>query len=168
MNRKMPSWKHIFQQFLAWRPVSWLMARILHHADTFLLRLSRGRMTFAQLSGLPIIELTTTGAKTGKQRTLPLTGLPDGEKYILIASNFGQANHPGWYYNLKANPECIVKKNGEVEKYIAREADERENQHYFDMAVSYYIGYAAYKQWAGDRKIPVMVLEPKDSSANLR
>ncbi len=103
---------HIFQQFLSSRPITWLMVHILHHADTLMLHLSRSKMTFAQFSGLPIIELTTTGAKSGKQRTLPLTGLPDGEKYILIASNFGQTHHPGWYHNLKANPQCTVKKNG--------------------------------------------------------
>jgi deazaflavin-dependent oxidoreductase (nitroreductase family) len=133
----------------------------LHHADIFLLRLSRGKWTFAELPGLPIIELTTTGAKTGRQRTLPLTGLPDGEKIGLIASNFGQKKNPAWYYNLKANPECIVKKDGQTRTYIAREADDQENKFYYDMAVSYYIGYAAYKQRAGERKIHVMVLEPK-------
>ena len=152
----------IFQQFLAWRPISWLMARVLHHADALVLRLSGGRLTAAQISGLPIIELTTTGAKTGKQRTIPLTGLPDGEKYALIASNFGQDHHPGWYFNLKANPECTVKKDGQVGSYIAREADAQENKYYYDMAISYYIGYAAYKEWASHREIPVMVLEPKE------
>jgi deazaflavin-dependent oxidoreductase (nitroreductase family) len=151
----------LFQKFLAWRPISWFMARALHHADALMLRLSGGKLTIAQISGLPIIELTTTGAKTGVQRTLPLTGLPDGDKYALIASNFGQDHHPGWYYNLKANPECTVTKNGRAGTYIAREADEGENKYYYDMAISYYIGYAAYKQRAGDRKIHVMILEPK-------
>ena len=152
----------VFQQFLAWQPISWLMARVLHHADTFLLRLSRGKWTFAQITSLPIIELSTTGAKTGKQRTLPITGLPDGEKYALIASNFGQKRNPAWYHNLKANPECIVKKNGHTGVYVAREAEAQENKHYYAMATSYYIGYAAYKQRASHRKIPVMVLEPKE------
>lgn len=137
------------------------MARFLHHADTWILRLSSGRLTFAQFSGLPIIELTTTGAKSGKRRTLPLTGLPDGDKIALIASNFGQAHHPAWYFNLKANPECTVKKDGREAVYIAREADKSENRHYYDMAISYYIGYAAYKQRAKNRRIPVIVLEPK-------
>jgi deazaflavin-dependent oxidoreductase (nitroreductase family) len=155
----------IFQQFLAWQPISWLMARLLHRADALLLRLSGGRWTFGQLPGLPIIELTTTGAKTGKQRTLPITGFPDGEKYALIASNFGQDRNPAWYYNLKANPECVVKKDGQTGTYIAREADEGENNYYYDMAISYYIGYAAYKQRAGNRKIPVMVLEPKPQTS---
>lgn len=152
----------IFQRFLSWEPISWLMARLLHHADAFLLRLSNGKLTFAQMAGLPTIELTTTGAKTGKQRTLPLTGLPDGKKYALIASNFGQKNNPAWYYNLKANPECVVKKDGHARTYIAREADAEENRYYYDMAISYYIGYAAYKQRTSHRKIPVMVLEPKE------
>ena len=150
-----------FQKFLAWKPVSLLMARILHHADALLLRLSRGRHTFAELSGLPIIELTTIGAKSRQPRTLPITGLPDGEKYALIGSNFGQLHNPAWYYNLKANPECVVKKDGVEKKYIAREADEEENMRYYDLAISIYIGYAAYKQRAAHRKIPVMVLEPK-------
>ena len=161
MGIKITFLQRSFQQFFALRPVTWLMARILHHADALMLRLSGGRMTFAQFSGLPIIELTTTGVKTGKQRTLPLTGLPDGEKYALIASNFGQAHHPSWYYNLKANPECIVKKDGQEGIYVAREADESENKYYYDMAISYYIGYAAYKQRAAHRQIPVMVLEPQ-------
>ena len=151
----------IFQHFWAWKPISWLMARLLHHADTLLLRVSGGKWTFAQLSGLPIIELTTTGAKTGKQRTIPIAAFPDGKKLALIASNFGQKNNPAWYYNLKTNPECVVKKDGQVGTYIAREAAGQEYDQYYDMAVSYYIGYAAYKQRAGNRKIPVMVLESK-------
>lgn len=157
----------IFQRFLSLRPVTWLMVRILHHADMFLLRLSGGKINFTEISGLPIIELTTTGAKSGKLHALPLTGLSDGEKYILIASNFGQTHNPGWYYNLKANPECIVKRQGIEGVYIAREATDDETSHYFDIAISIYIGYAAYRQRASHRKIPVMLLEPKDSSANL-
>ena len=152
----------VFQQFLALRPISWLMARILHPADSFLLRLSHGKWTFAQLAGLPIVEVTTTGAKSGKQYTLPLTGLPDGKKYILIASNFGQTRNPAWYYNLKANPECIVRENGRCGVYIAREATAQENKDFFAKAISYYVGYAVYRQRATYRNIPVMVLEPKD------
>ncbi len=161
MNKKLSSLQRFFQQIFALQPVSWLMARILHHADTLLLRLTGGKLTFAQFSGLPIIALTTTGAKTGKRRTIPLTGLPDGDKYALIASNFGQKQYPAWYHNLKANPECTVTKDERSGVYLAREAEGQEYNRYFDMAVSYYIGYAAYKKRAKNRKIPVMVLEPK-------
>jgi deazaflavin-dependent oxidoreductase (nitroreductase family) len=106
--------------------------------------------------------LITTGAKTGKQHTIPLAGFSDEKKFVLIASNFGRKNNPAWYYNLKANPECIVQKDGLKKTFIAREADDRENKYYYDMAISYYIGYAAYRQRAKNRKIPVMVLEPKN------
>ena len=160
-KNKLPRWQYLLHQFFALRPISWLLARILHHADTLMLCLSDGKLSFAQFSGLPIIELTTTGAKSGKKRTLPLTGLPDGDRYALIASNFGQAHYPGWYYNLKANPECLVTKDGRTGVYIAREADEQEYIYYFDMAISYYVGYEAYKKRAANRKIPVMILEPK-------
>lgn len=168
MRENSPPLQRIFQQFIALRPVSWLMAQILHRADALLLRLTGGKLTFAQFSGLPIIELTTTGAKSGKQRTLPLTGLSDGDKYVLIASNFGQKRYPAWYHNLKENPECTVTKGGQTGVYISREVNGQEHEYYFDMAVSYYIGYAAYRKGAKNRKIPVMVLEPKDSSANPR
>jgi deazaflavin-dependent oxidoreductase (nitroreductase family) len=161
MTKRIPFWQRFFQQFFASRPISWLMARILRHADTFLLRLSGDRLTCAQFSGLPMIELTTSGARSGKPRTVPLAGYPDGEKIILIASNFGQDHNPAWYHNLKAHPECTVTKNGRTRTYLAREASEQENKYYYDMATSYYIGYAAYKHRAKNRKIPVLVLEPK-------
>jgi deazaflavin-dependent oxidoreductase (nitroreductase family) len=158
--------KHAFftlsvQKFLASAPMSWLMAQILHHMDALVLRLSGGKQTLAGITGVPIVQVTTIGAKSGHHRRLPLTGLPDGENYVLIASNFGRAHHPGWYYNLKANPECTVNKGGTVRTYVAREADEIETKHYYDLAVKYNYGYAVYKQRAGKRRIPVMILEPK-------
>jgi deazaflavin-dependent oxidoreductase (nitroreductase family) len=143
------------------RPVTAFVASILHYVDGFILRISGGRLDISRASGLPVIELTTTGAKSGLPRTLPLAGYPDGDKLVLIASNYGRERHPAWYYNLKANPECTVKKDGIEKSYIAREADEQENDYYYEIAISYYIGYAAYKQRAGSRKIPVMILEPK-------
>ncbi len=142
------------------RPVSAVMARILHHADTFLLRISGGRLDFTRAAGLPVIELTTTGAKSGLPRTHPLAGYPDGDKYVLVASNFGRKRHPAWYHNLKANPECTVKVNRRVTTCIARETEGEEHEQYWQLAVSYYVGYEAYRQRAGNRKIPVMVLEP--------
>ena len=168
MHRKPNAFQRFLHRFLMLRPVSALLARVLHHADNFALRLSRSRWTFAGLVGLPIIQLTTVGAISGQPRTVPLVGLVDGEKIALIGSNFGGANHPGWVYNLKANPECIVKQNGQMGTYIAREADEGENKYYYNMAISYYVGFAAYKQRAKNRKITVMVLEPKNSSTNSR
>ncbi len=149
-----------FQRFLMWKPVSTVLAIVLRPVDVFLLRLSGGRWDITRISGLPVIEVTARGAKSGLPRTIPLAGLPDGDKYILIASNFGRECNPAWYYNLKANPECVVKKKGCSCTYLARETDGDERAHYWDLAVSYYVGYEAYRQRAAHRKIPVMVLEP--------
>jgi F420H(2)-dependent quinone reductase len=78
----------------------------------------------------------------------------------LIGSNFGQKNNPGWYYNLKANPECEVQFRGRSEKYLARETVGEEREKYWQLAVSYYRGYEIYKTRAAHRQIPVMILEP--------
>src|SRR5712692_4720625 len=87
-------------------PGSWFFARVLHHIDRPVFRLTRGRHTLASLlSGLPVVMLTTTGARSGVLRTVPVLGLPTPDGLAVIASNYGQERHPSWYYNLRANPQ---------------------------------------------------------------
>lgn len=162
INIKPNAYQKLVHRFLMLRPVSAFLSVALHRADTFLLRLTRGQYTVTRIVGLPIIQLTTKGAKTGQLRTIPLVSLPDRESIALVASNFGQKHNPGWYYNLKANPECDVRFNGRAQKYIAREATGDERDHFFQIAVSYYAGYERYEERAAPRHIPVMVLEPKE------
>ncbi|MEF8859174.1 MAG: nitroreductase family deazaflavin-dependent oxidoreductase [Halolamina sp.] len=78
--------------------------------------------------GAPTIKLTTTGAKTGKERNVPVLGLKNGERWILVASNWGRAQHPAWYHNLKANPEVKLTFKNRTGKYVAEEltGDERD------------------------------------------
>jgi deazaflavin-dependent oxidoreductase (nitroreductase family) len=161
VNIRPNTFQKLIHRFLELRLASAFLAKTLYRADKILLRLTRGQHTVTRIVGLPIIQLTTKGAKTGQLRTMPLVSLPDGEKIILIASNFGQKRSPGWYYNLKANPECEVCFNGTSLKYIARETVHDECERYFRMAISYYAGYEKYKERAVHRHIPVMVLEPK-------
>lgn len=153
--------QRLVHRFLILAPVSAFLARILPSMDKLALRLSKGRWTFTGLVGLPIIELTTVGAKSGQRRTLPLVGLQEEERIVLIGSNFGRAHHPAWYHNLKAHPECEVQINGRRSCYVAREAQGEERERYWQLAVSYYAGYEKYKVRAGKRTIPVMLLEPK-------
>ena len=150
-------------RFLMLKPVSRLLSKILYRADNLLLWASKGKLTVTRIVGLSVIQLTTKGAKTGKLRAMPLISFPDGEKLALIASYFGGEHNPGWYYNLKANPECEVRINGRIGKYIARESFDEEREKYFQMANSFYEGYGKYRERAAHRHIPVMVLEPKDS-----
>jgi len=170
MNVEPNAFQKLVHRFLMLKPISSFLAVALHHADNLLLRLTRGRNTVTRIVGLPIIQLTTTGAKTGQLRTMPLVSLFDGERIALIASNFGQKHNPAWYYNLKKNPECEVGFDAKSLKYIAREAMDQEREKYFQMGISYYAGYGIYENRAAPRKIPVMVLEPKKqfASSNLR
>ena len=87
------------QRFLRWSvataPMSWVYVRVLHHIDRPLYRLTRGRHSLVSLvSGLPVVMLTTTGARTRQQRVSPVVGLPDGDNLAVIASNWGSAIIP--------------------------------------------------------------------------
>ncbi|HEX2696609.1 MAG TPA: nitroreductase family deazaflavin-dependent oxidoreductase, partial [Anaerolineales bacterium] len=142
------------------RPGSWVLARILHHIDKIVFQLSRGRQTAASaLAGIPTIMVTMKGAKSGKLRDVPLLGTPDGERYILIGSNFGQRHHPGWVYNLRANPNVTVALDGKSSAYRAREVKGEEREECWKKGLRAYSGYVAYDLRAG-REIAVFVLEP--------
>jgi deazaflavin-dependent oxidoreductase (nitroreductase family) len=145
------------------RPMAWLFARVLHHLDGPVMRRSAGRHSVsAALTGLPIIELTTLGARSGESRTLPLVGVPDGDRLVLVASNYGKQQNPAWYYNLKANPRCSVAFRGQRHEMDASEAEGEERQRLWDLDVAVYPPRNHYAQRAGNRRIPVMVLRPAE------
>ena len=150
-------WIH---RFFMLRPVTAFFSPWIHQLDLWLLKLTKGKYTATQILGWNIIQLTTIGAKTHQPRAMPLLGSFDGNKIALIASSFGSRHNPGWYYNLKKNPECEVQYTGHSKSYVAREAEGCEREKYWQLAPSYYGGYETYKARAG-RKIPVIVLEPK-------
>jgi len=161
MNIRPNAFQRFLHRLLLPRPVSAFVAVVLHHVDALLLRLTNNRYTVTEFAGLPVLQLTTIGAKTGKQRKTMLVRLQEGEKIALIASNYGRAHNPGWYYNLKANPECQVLFNEKSATYIAHEAEGEEREKYWQLALSYYAGYEKYRARAVHRRIPVMVLKPK-------
>jgi hypothetical protein len=67
------------------RPMAWLFARMLHRLDGPVLRRSQGRRSVTSaLTGLPIVELTAVGARSGKPRTLPIVGVPDGDRLVVL------------------------------------------------------------------------------------
>lgn len=147
------------RRLIALRPVTWGLSHTFHHLDRTVIRMSDGRTTAAALfTGLPMISLTTTGAKSGQARTVPLVGIPDGERLILIASNWGQDKHPAWYHNIRANPRVTVSHNGRSEEFTAREVAGEEREACWRQAVALYPGYGDYAVRTR-RAIPVIVLE---------
>jgi deazaflavin-dependent oxidoreductase (nitroreductase family) len=145
-------------------PLSWLYARTLHHLDRVVFRLSRERATFVSLlTGLPIVMLTTTGAKSGRRHTLPLVALPDGDRLVVIASNYGQARNPAWYHNLRANPRATVCFEGVTRDMVARELEGEERERHYERGIEIYPGWTQYRSRTREhRTIPVMELAPPE------
>lgn len=142
------------------KPVTAFFAPRTHVIDGFFLRITNGKHTLSEILGWNIIQLSTTGAKSGKPYTTILIGLMDGEHIALIGSNFGRRQNPSWYYNLKKNPDCKARMGGVLRKYIAREMEGKEREYYWKLAVAHYAGYEKYRERATHRRIPVMLLEP--------
>jgi len=87
-------WQRLGRRVVASRPGSWLLSRTLHRVDQPLLSISGVRISIPRtFAGLPVVRLTTTGAKTGVDRTVPLVGFREGEEWVLIASNWGRDEH---------------------------------------------------------------------------
>jgi deazaflavin-dependent oxidoreductase (nitroreductase family) len=156
-------WQRIIQRLASIEFISAaILSRHLHRWDAAVLRWSKGKKSLtATLSGLPVVVLTTTGAKSGKSRTVPLAGYPVGDNIVLIASSLGSAHHPAWYYNLVANPRVQLRFNGQAANFIARRTNESERERYWQLALDYYPGYQAYAQRSGGREIPIVLLEPE-------
>jgi len=143
------------------RPMAWLSAGVLHHLDGPVLRRTSGRRSVtAVLTGLPVVELTAVGARSGQSRTLPIICVADGDRLVLVASHYGQRRNPGWYYNLKANPQCSVAFRGRRYQMQAYEADGEERERLWALDVSAYPARSNYALRTGGRRIPVMVLQP--------
>jgi deazaflavin-dependent oxidoreductase (nitroreductase family) len=153
--------RRIVRQAASTRPMAWLFARILHRIDGVTYRATRGRTTASMWStGLPMVMLTTTGARTGQPRTVPVVGIPHGDQLVLIASNYGQQRHPAWYHNIRAQPAVSVAVHGVTREYVAHELAGAERESRFEDAIQVHPGWLHYQTWAGDRQIPVILLDP--------
>jgi deazaflavin-dependent oxidoreductase (nitroreductase family) len=143
------------------RPGAWLFINVLTHVDRWLLRATAGRVSTASGSRFHphIVLLTTTGARTGRPRAVPLLALLDRGRVILIGSRGGHARHPAWYHNLRAHAVATVQVHGRMGQYRAREAEGPERAELWQRAVGFYPGYAEYQRRI-TRRVPVMVLEP--------
>ncbi|WP_313406979.1 nitroreductase family deazaflavin-dependent oxidoreductase [Aeromicrobium sp.] len=113
------------------------------------------------LKGVPIIVLTSVGAKSGKLRKTALMRVEHEGKYAVVASKGGHPEQPSWYWNLKADSHVELQ-DGEVKRdYTARELEGEEYATWWQRSVDVWPDYAEYQKKT-DRRIPVFVLEPRD------
>lgn len=121
--------------------------------------LEQGTTDGVEVLDRPIVLFTTTGAKSGKQRYVPLMRVEEDGRYAMVASKGGDPQHPSWYFNIKANPTVTVQDGDKVaEKLTARELEGAEREHWWKLAVEAYPPYAEY-QTNTTRLIPVFVVE---------
>ena len=148
-------------RFAATRPGEWLFAQVLSRFDRPVYRLTKGRHTAANLlSGLPVVLITTHGARTGLRRDVPVLGFPVEDGLAVIASNFGRSHHPGWYYNLRANSSAQVAVKGSTWLVQAVEATGVTRDRVWREGLRYFPGWEAYEHRAHGRAIGVFVLVP--------
>ncbi len=111
-------------------------------------------------TGLPVVIITMRGRKTGAIRKAPVMRVKDGEHYVLVASKGGAPTNPNWYYNLKADPNVVIRDETSVHNYRVREVtDAAERERLWKIAVKAFPPYAEY-QTKTDRVIPLFLAEP--------
>jgi deazaflavin-dependent oxidoreductase (nitroreductase family) len=102
-----------------------------------------------------------TGARSGVRRTSPLMYKEVGEAIAVVASKAGQPTHPAWFHNLRVNPDTTVQLGSEVRMVHARVATDEERDRLWPKFVAFYPGYEFFRSQAKDRRIPIVILEPR-------
>lgn len=121
---------------------------------------SNGGKIGGQFEGAPMVLLTTTGAKSGKNRVNPVMYLAEGDRIYVFASKAGAPTSPDWYHNLVAHPNVTVELGTDRFEAVATPVDEGERDRIYAEQASRYPGFAEYEANT-DRVIPVVALEPQ-------
>jgi deazaflavin-dependent oxidoreductase (nitroreductase family) len=119
---------------------------------------ANGGTVTGPFAGRPLLLLTTTGARSGEQRTTPLVYTTDGERLVIIASKGGAPTNPAWYHNLTANPEATVELGTERFQVRAEVAQGDERDRLFEAQAAQMPNFAEY-QSKTSRRIPVVTLQ---------
>jgi deazaflavin-dependent oxidoreductase (nitroreductase family) len=137
----------------------WKLVNARSALNVRVFRLSRGRL-WNNWKGAPILLVHHVGRKSGTSRVSPVVYLADGDRYVVVASKGGTDKHPAWFHNLMAGPETSVEVGRDKRRVRAREANDDERAQLWPRLVEIYSPYESYQRYAGERRIPVVVLEP--------
>ena len=145
------------------RPFAAFYRRVGPRLDRFLIRASSGRVA-SRLYGLPVLLLSTTGAKSGQTRTTPLLYVRDGLDFAVAGTNFGHPAHPGWTANLLAGPAAAIEIGPERIRVTAELADADTRSRVWPRFLSVYPGYGHY---AHRRDVPprMFLLHPREAAS---
>jgi len=141
------------------------LIKLMSRTNTWLYRRTGGRVGGTWRVGsafrrpVPLALLTHTGRTSGRPYTTPLLFLRDGDRVLLVASQAGLPQHPQWYRNLVATPDCTLQIGREAIPMRARTADPEERAAHWPRLVELYADFASYQTWT-EREIPVVICEP--------
>ena len=113
-------------------------------------------------NGAPTLLLTTTGRRTGQPSTTPLIFGRNGDDFVLVASQGGAPEHPGWYRNLVKHPEVELQVKDDIFRGLARTSTDDERERLWRQMAEIWPHYNAYATRT-EREIPVVVVEPVES-----
>jgi len=111
------------------------------------------------MRGVPVVVVTSVGAKSGKLRKNPVMRVEHDGSYALVASKGGAPSHPTWYHNMVANPVVELQDGPDRREYSVRVVEGDERATWWERAVAVWPDYADYESKT-DREIPVFVAEP--------
>jgi|HubBroStandDraft_5_1064220.scaffolds.fasta_scaffold45458_3 deazaflavin-dependent oxidoreductase (nitroreductase family) len=143
-------------------PTEWaatMMRLFLVPVDTVLQRRSSGRLSVGRGLGVPSLLLTTSGARTGQPRQVPLFYVPHREGYAVVGSNFGLPHHPAWTINLLRHPNCTITTAGQTIPVIARQVEGEEREELWTKILDLASGYQTYNERSG-RDLRIFHLQP--------
>jgi deazaflavin-dependent oxidoreductase (nitroreductase family) len=146
--------------YLNWVENNWGLLGRMTQGHTALYRATGGRIGHRVPGAPPMLLLDHVGAKSAAKRTSPLVYVRDGEDVVLVASKGGYPKNPGWFYNLKANPDTEVQVGSRHRPVHARIANPEERKRLWPMALKTYGGYADYQKRT-EREIPLVILAPR-------
>jgi deazaflavin-dependent oxidoreductase (nitroreductase family) len=151
----------LVQRFASTRPGAWLFSKVLRHLDDAVGRLTAGRTSAPEvLAGLPVLDVTTTGRKSGLRRTSHLIAVPIDDTLALIGTNFGQPSTPAWVLNLEADPRATITYQRRTSGATARPATAEEHAAVLAGSAQVYGGYLKYQQRITGRRLRIFVLDP--------
>jgi len=134
------------------------MRMLIFNVMVFLYNVSGGRIG-GKMGKVPVLLLTTTGRKTGKQRTLPLVYIMDDSDYVITASAGGADKHPGWFFNIRSNPQATIQVKDERIKVTAEIAEKEKKSELWARLVEVAPNFAGYEKRTS-REIPMVILHP--------
>ncbi|GEM29286.1 hypothetical protein NN3_02930 [Nocardia neocaledoniensis NBRC 108232] len=144
----------------------WVMrgAGVVLPAERLVRRLSGGRWGVLDLAGLPSIEVTVVGRKSGQPRTTSLLCVPDGDGFYLVGSNWGKPQHPAWSANLRAARTASVRYNSSAPFPVSvAEITGVERKRVWDLVVEFWPGYEMEFELSGGREFRIFRLDRIES-----